>query len=434
MRSLPHWSCRLLPALCFLCVTGCGDSGNSGSPPQNHAAAPVAPDDPAAVAALETAGCQLTKDGSGHVTEIAVSSDSEMTDTLAHLSGIPNTTAARFGGPGLTDAGLKNLSALKKLRRLDLTDCSAVGDETLKVVGELKDLEALILRRVGFTDAGLAAVSGLPRLRALDLRNSNLTDAGLDHVTGIRTLVDIQLEKANITDAGVEKLKGLPLKSLNLNYTAVTDGAMPTIGTLTTLESLQMEASRLTDAGMPQLAKLTKLKRFGCRLADVTGAGIKNLSGLTDLTRLELRETSLDDEGLEVISGLPKLEFLDISECKLVTGEGIKKLGRLTGLTYLELREIKRVRDDNFAELGTLTNLVELNVEATRITSEAVPTLLKFQKLKSLSIAGSQIDDGGMVKLSQLPSLATLNLRNCDPMPETLAALRAAKSDLKIID
>ena len=114
----------------------------------------------------------------------------------------------------------------------------------------------------------------------------------------IKTLIDVQLEKSKVTDAGIEYLRGLPLKSLNLNYTAVTDACMPTIGSIATLESLQMEASRLTDVGMVEVAKLTKLKRFGCRLADVSGEGIKHLAGLTDLTRLELRETSIDDSSL----------------------------------------------------------------------------------------------------------------------------------------
>ena len=431
---LPRLFCRFLPGVLLVVVTGCRDSASSDAGSNAETKAAVAPDDPIAVAALEKAGCRLTRNADGVVSEIAVSSDKDISDALKHLAGIPKTTVARFGGPGMNDRGMKALAGLTSLKRLDLTDCSSIGDETLKVIGELKNIEALILRRSGFTDAGLAAVRNLPKLRALDLRNSNVTDAGLEHLTGIRTLVDLQLEKAKLTDAGLEKLRGLQLKSLNLNYTGVGDAAMPAICSLATLESLQMEASRLTDLGMVELAKLKKLKRFGCRLADVTGEGIRHLAGLTELTRLELRETSLDDNGLDVISNLPKLTFLDISECRLVTGDGIRKLSMLTGLTYLELREIKKVRDDVFAQLGTLTNLVELNVEATRITNESVPTLLKLQKLERLSVAGSQLDDAGIVQLSQLPALKWLNLANSNPKPETVDALKSARPGLEIIE
>jgi F-box/leucine-rich repeat protein 14 len=185
---------------------------------------------------------------------------------------------------------------------------------------------------------------------------------------------------------------------------------------------------------MAEVANLKKLKRFGCRLADVSGEGIQHLAGLTELTRLELRETSIDDGSLNIIGNLSKLEYLDISECRTLKGKTIGELGKLTGLKYLELREIKKVRDDNFAALGTLTNLTELNLEATQITDKSAPTLLKMQKLERLSVAGSQMGDEGMVQLSQLPALKWLNLRNSLPKPETIAALKAAKPGIEILE
>ena len=48
----------------------------------------------------------------------------------------------------------------------------------------------------------------------------------------------------------------------------------------------------------------------------------------------------------------------------------------------MELREIKKVKDESFAALATLTNLVDLNVSATRITDESAAVLLKMQKLE----------------------------------------------------
>jgi Leucine-rich repeat (LRR) protein len=183
---------------------------------------------------------------------------------------------------------------------------------------------------------------------------------------------------------------------------------------------------------MPAIARLKKLRRFGCRLADVTGAGISHLAACTELTRLELRETSIDDDGLEVISRMPKLTWLDISECRLVTADGIAKLARLTGLTYLELREIKKVRDESFAELGTLTAMKELNLEATRISSESVPTILKMSQLERLHLAGTQLDDAGFTQLAQLPALKYLDISNCEVSAETVEKLRAAKPTLEL--
>ena len=132
-------------------IAGCGESSDPGK----AAGVKITPDDEAAVAALEKSGCSLTKNAAGLVTEIAVSSDTDFSEPLKYLAGVPNITIARFGGPGMNDNGMKFLSSLESLKRLDLTDCSAIGDDTLKVVGRIPTIEVLTLRRAGFTDAGL---------------------------------------------------------------------------------------------------------------------------------------------------------------------------------------------------------------------------------------------------------------------------------------
>ena len=57
-----------------------------------------------------------------------------------------------------------------------------------------------------------------------------------------------------------------------------------------------------------------------------------------------------------------------------------------------------------------------------------------MQKLERLSVAGSQMGDEGILQLSQLPALKWLNLSNSQPKPETIAALKAAKPDLEILE
>jgi hypothetical protein len=42
--------------------------------------------------------------------------------------------------------------------------------------------------------------------------------------------------------------------------------------------------------------------------------------------------------------------------------------------------------------------------------------------------------DEGMLELSKLPALKWLDLRNSQPKPETVAALKAAKPDLEIVE
>lgn len=424
---------RVFSLLSLVFIISCQPAAETPPAEKQTAVPAVTPDNAEAVAALEAAGCLLTRNDAGLITEIAVSSDADFSATAAHLPGLKNIQIARFGGPGMNDSALAQIASLTTLRRLDLTDASAVGDETLKVAGQLPSLEVLILRRSGFTDAGLQHIQGLQKLRALDLRNTNTTDAGVELLQGLTSLVDLQLEKSKVTDAGIPFLRNLPLRSLNLNYnTAITDASMEVIGQIATLEQLQLEAVPITDAGLVHIGKLSKLRRLSCRLADITGAGVQHLTACTELSRLELRETSIDDEALQIISTLPALRFLDVSECKLISGEGIAQLGALTRLEYLELREVKKVRDECFAALAPLTELTELNIEATRISAESVPVILGFRKLKTLNMAGSQLDSADFVELGQLPELKVLDLTNCEVTQETVDALQAARPGLQI--
>ena len=107
------------PLIALIIFTGC-DSGTSPSPekagetvgetpPKTPAPEPVVADDPAAVAALEEAGFILKKNDAGNVIEASMNSDSDISDVLKNLSGVPNIEVLAFSGPGMADAGMENL-------------------------------------------------------------------------------------------------------------------------------------------------------------------------------------------------------------------------------------------------------------------------------------------------------------------------------------
>ncbi|MFN9918073.1 MAG: adenylate cyclase, partial [Pirellulaceae bacterium] len=112
-------------------------------------------DQAASIAALEAAKFSLSRDSAGWVKEAAVSTDGDLSAAMKHLAGLPRLESIRFSGPGMRDAGLEVLAELPSLKRADFTD-SAIADETLGWLGKSRNLEALFLRRTGFTDRGLA--------------------------------------------------------------------------------------------------------------------------------------------------------------------------------------------------------------------------------------------------------------------------------------
>ena len=96
-----------------------------------------------------------------------------------------------LGGTAVTDAGLKQLSGLKNLRRLHL-EKTAISDE------------------------GLAALKGLAELRYLNLYGTKVSDKGLAALTGLKNLENLYLWQTPVTDAGAAELqKALPKVKIN---------------------------------------------------------------------------------------------------------------------------------------------------------------------------------------------------------------------------
>src|SRR5262249_18133567 len=64
---------------------------------------------------------------------------------LAGLKALPKLRGLNLGATGVTDAGLKELAALKALQTLDLTGCPKVTDAGLKQLAAVKGLKELHL-------------------------------------------------------------------------------------------------------------------------------------------------------------------------------------------------------------------------------------------------------------------------------------------------
>jgi len=82
----------------------------------------------------------------------------------------------------VTDAGLKELAALKQLQSLNLIRCEKVTDAGLKELAALKQLQSLDLRGCDkVTDAGLKELAALKQLQSLKLQGCKLvSNDGVD--------------------------------------------------------------------------------------------------------------------------------------------------------------------------------------------------------------------------------------------------------------
>ncbi|HLF93994.1 MAG TPA: hypothetical protein VJB14_11065 [Planctomycetota bacterium] len=124
---------------------------------------------------------------------------------IGKLSGLKELN---LGDAGVTNAGLKHLSGLKELTRLDLGWTKDVGDAGMPLLAKLKKLEFLGLGGTKVTDAGLPALAALPNLKEVALMGTAVTDQGLQSLAACKGLASVLVgKKGKVTQAGMDRLK-----------------------------------------------------------------------------------------------------------------------------------------------------------------------------------------------------------------------------------
>ena len=140
--------------------------------------------------------------------------------------------------PITDDAVLKNLAAFQALEWLDLRQ-TAIGDEAVAYLKNLKKLKFLNLFRTNMSDRGLAELKELTALETLLIGGTSITDEGLKNLEKFSKLKKISIFRTAISDAGIKYLEKLP-----------------------SLEVLLMGGSKISEDGAKQLQKALPKIRF----------------------------------------------------------------------------------------------------------------------------------------------------------------------------
>ncbi|MCI0700380.1 MAG: protein kinase [Planctomycetia bacterium] len=116
-------------------------------------------------------------------------------------------TGLDFRGTGLTNAGLKELSAAT-LPKLDYIDLSDTKITNAGLNGLVKfQLKTLNLRRLsGITDDSAASISKITTLETLILEGTGFTERGLKKLQGLDKLMKLDLDK-KITDETIREIR-----------------------------------------------------------------------------------------------------------------------------------------------------------------------------------------------------------------------------------
>lgn len=297
----------------------------------------------------------------------------QVADGMKSLTELKNLTTLSMSFKGLrrVPSDLKELAALDSLDTLDLTDCGNLGPDSARAVAAIPNLATLT---VGMTDAGARELPALKHLRTL--RIGGITDDGLKEVAKIKTLTAVSTRGNRITDEGVKALPALTaLAHLDLSATGVGDGGAKALATMTALKTLRL---RSTNVNAPGVVALANLKLVALDLSDTkqlwpldpkeAGAklespGVEALATMKSLEYLDLSGVLVLESSVKGLASLPKLRALDLRRSP-TPANAFPALAGSKSLTWLRLA---LVRQEDVAELTAFKNLTQFHMVGTRL-------------------------------------------------------------------
>jgi len=281
----------------------------------------------------------------------------------------------------LNDAALQKLVAVPEaaaqITELDLRGTAeALTNAGLMLVAELPNLQSLNLSRRPVSSEAIAAIGKKTMLREIDLTGAPVDPSVAESLQTLSHLQTLKLDATAAGDGAVHAVSSLPLETLSLQGTPLTDAGLEEIGRIQTLKSLDVGRTQVTGVGFRALKKLDLVKlnasvtRFGVE-------GLINLRGMKSLEELHLFSAGIVEQPKAKVFGtMPNLRILILGGNQ-ITGPGMHELFKgLKSLEELHLYKTK-VNDYGLSALITCRNLKLVNVEETLCSIRGAQELKK---------------------------------------------------------
>ncbi len=303
---------------------------------------------------------------------------------------------------------LAQLRGLKRLRVLSVSQVLAEGDE-LKHLAALPELEELHLSG-NISEDGLQALKPNGRLRVLSLMSTRpFNDVSLATVALHKELQDLQILTGEFSVQGLKHLSTLPkLKILKISNMNLREGDIAAGNELAELEVLWMYGGSLGDSGLEFLGDGGKLRELSLGGTSVSDAGLEEIAKFEKLQVLFLY-CNMDDEGMRHLQNLKALRELSLPEN--ITHEGLAHLSRLPNIEKFQwMGSGNHGTDEAIAYIASWKKLKRLVVRNSIITDQGAAVIGTLPELEVLDVSGSIITNRGLAEIGKLKKLQHLNV------------------------
>lgn len=386
-------------------------------------------------------------------------------DDLRHLASLRSLKKLRLTGPAVddetlrliaghplyelhienspvTDAGLSTLKDQSQLYSLSLMRTQVTG-AALAALDELPQLMSLDLS--GSPIATVQALTRFPQLQSITLNGTTLDDSAIPALTQL-AVYRLVLTGTLITREGANRLWSskpgvmsvtFPSRDLDIEFgrrqVQFTNDPMPRTAALARLlrdggeiEVLDGMSIRRLQAG-DALTERSRVKRValqpsvrsdddlaalapvGCDY--VLPPGVVDLEGTpiigtgfrdwrNSVEEFRLNRTNVNDDGLKWLSRL-RSQKLRLDRTR-VTDAGIRWLGSHVWVLTLNDTATGDTTLENLARFGGGANLLELEMDGTRVTDEGLKHVEVFRALRRLSLKRTKVTAAGVSLVKRL--------------------------------
>ena len=332
---------------------------------------------------------------------------------------------------------------LSTLEFLSINHSPASGKHIAEAVSECPSLRVLHLVSTDIDNSVISAITHLHHLEELKLSECN-SDGTRDYphplfmrpwggthfglLGGCKSLRRLSLIDMHLRDTEVAEIAKLPnLEELCLRGCPFARTMAP-LAACMLLRVLDIGNTLICDDELAAFAQLPHLEKFVVAGTFVTKRNMKRnggepviwsfapLGACKSLKSLELCTNGIDDSGVAAIAQLPHLEDLCFGVASfrdfLLSASSFVPIGACKTLRKLTFFKTN-IDNGGVAAIAQLPLLEDLSISCRAVTSFA--PLGACKSLKKLLLEEATIDSGGVAAISQLPLLEDLSLKHGGP-------------------